>query len=241
MSFAYPAPPGRPGPSRRPLNGATWTASWGPSGPVPCGATAIRPSGISSRNREAGLIKGWPHADRMIARDRYNRSRARVMPTYASRRSSASSVGSPSARMCGKTPSSQPVQNTTGNSRPFAVCKVISVTTPSSESGHRVGVGHQRHPFEECRQGGPDSDRRRRPRPLGVCARPRRMLGELPGHRDQFRQVVQPAGGPAGRRWPRTRRGSRSFEHRFEDVGTSAPSATIGATRRAAPRTRRSR
>ena len=39
------------------------------------------------------------------------------------------------ARMCGNTPSSQPVRNTTGNSRPFAVCRVISVTMPASSSG----------------------------------------------------------------------------------------------------------
>src|SRR5665648_1010894 len=32
--------------------------------------------------------------------------------------------------MCGKVPSSQPVTKTTGNSRPFAVCSVIRVTTP---------------------------------------------------------------------------------------------------------------
>ena len=51
------------------------------------------------------------------------------MPTYARRRSS-SSFGSPRERRCGKTPSSMPVRNTTGNSRPLAVCRVISVTTP---------------------------------------------------------------------------------------------------------------
>src|SRR5665648_1096601 len=34
--------------------------------------------------------------------------------------------------MCGKVPSSQPVTKTTGNSRPFAVCRVIRVTTPVS-------------------------------------------------------------------------------------------------------------
>ena len=47
------------------------------------------------------------------------------MPTYASRRSSSSSFGSASARRCGKTPSSSPVRNTTGNSRPLAVWRVI--------------------------------------------------------------------------------------------------------------------
>src|SRR3954454_17268897 len=95
---------------------------------------STRSGGNSSRNREAGFIDGWPHAERVIARETYRRFLARVIATYASRRSSASSVGSPSARMCGKTPSSQPVQNTTGYSRPFAVCTVISVTTPAPPS-----------------------------------------------------------------------------------------------------------
>ena len=36
--------------------------------------------------------------------------------------------GSPRERKCGKTPSSRPVRNTTGNSSPFAVCSVIRVT-----------------------------------------------------------------------------------------------------------------
>src|SRR6476469_652955 len=100
---------------------------------------SISSAGISSRKREGGLVIGWPHADRTIARDRYRCRWARVMPTYASRRSSASSVGSPSARMCGKMPSSQPVQNTTGYSRPFAVCNVISVTTPVAFSSSPSG------------------------------------------------------------------------------------------------------
>ncbi len=37
--------------------------------------------------------------------------------------------------MCGNMPSSQPVTNTTGNSRPLAVCSVIIVTTPAPCSG----------------------------------------------------------------------------------------------------------
>ena len=56
---------------------------------------------------------------------------ARVMPTYASRRSSSTSPSS-SARECGNTPSSIPMMNTIGNSRPLALCIVISVTRPSS-------------------------------------------------------------------------------------------------------------
>ena len=93
--------------------------------------------GNSSRNRDAGLYDGEPQALRITARETYSRSCARVIPTYASRRSSSSSVGSPSDRRCGKTPSSRPVRNTTGNSRPLAVCNVIKVTTPpwSTPSG----------------------------------------------------------------------------------------------------------
>ncbi len=42
-----------------------------------------------------------------------------------------------SERWCGNTSSSSPVRNTTGNSRPLAVCRVIIVTRPpwSSPSG----------------------------------------------------------------------------------------------------------
>ena len=39
-----------------------------------------------------------------------------------------------SARVCGKTPSSRPVRNTIGNSRPLAACIVISVTNDASGS-----------------------------------------------------------------------------------------------------------
>ena len=46
--------------------------------------------------------------------------------------------------MCGNTPSSMPVRNTTGNSRPLAVCNVISVTAlwslPSSLSAASVSM-----------------------------------------------------------------------------------------------------
>jgi hypothetical protein len=108
----------------------------GPRAPVRFHSRCV--SGISSRKRDGGLYEGCPHALRIDDRVRYSRSRARVMPTYASRRSSSSSLVWPRARMCGKTPSSMPVRNTTGNSRPLAVWRVISVITPdpsSSSSG----------------------------------------------------------------------------------------------------------
>ena len=51
--------------------------------------------------------------------------------------------------MCGKTPSSRPVRNTTGNSRPFALCSVIIVTTSPSGVGEDVDLGDQRRALEE--------------------------------------------------------------------------------------------
>ena len=54
--------------------------------------------------------------------------------------------------MCGNTPSSMPVRNTTGNSSPFAVCSVISVTALCSAASLGIGgvqVGDQRDRLEE--------------------------------------------------------------------------------------------
>src|SRR3954454_16844947 len=39
---------------------------------------STRSAGISSRNRDGGLVMGWPHAERTIALDRYRRRWARV-------------------------------------------------------------------------------------------------------------------------------------------------------------------
>jgi len=50
---------------------------------------SITPSGISSKNREAGLYVGDPHEDLYSAREIYSRFSARVSPTYARRRSSS--------------------------------------------------------------------------------------------------------------------------------------------------------
>ena len=84
-------------------------------------------------------------------------------------------------RRCGKTPSSRPVRNTTGNSRPFAVCSVISVTTPSasaSASGIWSASATSDDPLEEVRE-------RRR---SGVPA----CLGELAGHAPELLEVLDP-------------------------------------------------
>ncbi len=46
--------------------------------------------------------------------------------------------------MCGNTPSSIPVRKTTGNSRPFALCRVISVTWLDSPSKRSRSVYNAR-------------------------------------------------------------------------------------------------
>ena len=88
--------------------------------------------GISSRNWLGIISLACPHCARTAARVTYKRRLARVMPTYARRRSSESSSASSIARECGNVPCSMPVRNTTGYSRPLAVCRVISVTLPES-------------------------------------------------------------------------------------------------------------
>ena len=89
-------------------------------------------SGISSRNWLGIMSLACPHWARTAARVTYSRRFARVMPTYARRRSSDSSLVSSMARWCGNVPCSIPVRNTYGYSKPLAVCKVIIVTLPES-------------------------------------------------------------------------------------------------------------
>lgn len=62
---------------------------------------------------------------------RSSSSRARVIPTYRSRRSSSTSAGRPCVSS-GKIPALTPATNTAGNSSPFAPCSVISLTAPDS-------------------------------------------------------------------------------------------------------------
>ena len=104
--------------------------------------------------------------------------------------------------MCGKTPSSRPVRKTTGNSRPLAVCSVISVTTPPVPVGvgDLVGVGHQRDPLEEV------GDRAVR---VGLL--------ELARDRDELLRGSRRGSRPAGPRRPAARRGS--------PTGTGSPRA----------------
>ena len=95
-----------------------------------------------------------------------------------------------------------PVRNTTGNSRPLAVCSVISVTTPSPLSGLRspggttpsaagdlVGVGDERDLLEELTAGPRRAARRPRSPSLGRQAR-RQALLELGRHRLQLAEVL---------------------------------------------------
>ena len=64
--------------------------------------------------------------------------RARVMATYARRRSSSMPAASPTLFMWGNSVSSMPATNTQSNSRPFDECTVIMVTAwPSSATVSR--------------------------------------------------------------------------------------------------------
>ena len=100
--------------------------------------------------------------------------------------------------MCGKIPSSSPVRNTTGNSRPFAVCSVISVTE-RVVAVSLVHVGDERDRLEErlhagqaraaARVGLVDAgDRDERGRVAGVEVRV-----ELAGDADELGQVLDAA------------------------------------------------
>ena len=67
-----------------------------------------------------------------------------------------------STAMCGNTPSSRPVRNTTGNSRPFALCSVINVTTSSASASRSVSeISDVRSRKSASRAGAPSSSRPR--------------------------------------------------------------------------------
>ena len=112
--------------------------------------------------------------------------------------------------MCGKTPSSMPVRNTTGNSRPLAVCRVMSVMTPVDSVvvvGDLVGVGDQRDPLQELGER------------TGFLLAP--LLFELQGHSREFLEVLD-AGlvlGVGGRLQLGEVAGA--FQYRFQDDGGS--------------------
>ena len=93
--------------------------------------------------------------------------------------------------MCGKTPSSSPVRKTTGNSSPFAVCSVISVTTPVS-SPSWSGI------WSESATSATRSRNSGTPGAAGVRSAGSadgggdRLVGELAGHRDELGEVLDP-------------------------------------------------
>ena len=82
-------------------------------------------SASSSSSGSSVRKRGWPRRPRRPPRGRcrawtrYRRSLARVMPTYARRRSSSSSRSSSSARLCGSRPSSRPTMKTIGTRAPW--------------------------------------------------------------------------------------------------------------------------
>ena len=121
-----------------------------------------------------GCTRAGRRATRAIACVSVSFSIARVMPTYASRRSSSISLSS-IERECGKIPSSIPIRNTARNSSPFALWIVISVTSDSLV-GERVLVGDERDLLQERRQ--------RRLLPLGA---------ELARDADELLEVLDPA------------------------------------------------
>ena len=119
--------------------------------------------------------------------------RARVMATYARRRSSSSSSRSPgSTPLYGNISSSIPVRSTCSNSSPFAPCTVISVTRPPVL--HRVDVADQRHPLEEPRERSAPRPPPR-PRPRSPASSPRAPGGSRRARRPR---PCPPSSGPRG-------------------------------------------
>ena len=120
--------------------------------------------------------------------------------------------GSPASACAGRSPSSIPIRNTTGNSRPLAECSVISTTRRCRRrSSSLVGVGHEADLLEELldrlevagvtRPARPGS--RAGPRPRST-ARPRARRGS------RIRRAPSRAGRPGPRR-PRCRASSMSL------------------------------
>src|SRR6185503_464039 len=102
---AVPRPRGRPNRVVPRAPNARSRSTSRPAAPVDRSGPIISSAGISSRNREGSDAWPIPHVARRQAWDRYSRRMARVIPTYARRRSSSSSFSSSSARLCGNTPS----------------------------------------------------------------------------------------------------------------------------------------
>ena len=123
------------------ISGCVWRAADFPyslfSNPFFRSSVSRRFSGISLINREGAFICVEPKIMRVSADMSHAFCLARVSPTYINRRSSSSSAGESALRECGKIPSSSPTRKTKGNSRPLALCMVMSCTAfslPSSAS-----------------------------------------------------------------------------------------------------------
>ena len=170
-------------------------------------------AGISSRNRDGGLYCVEPNRLRLQAWVMYSRSRARVMPTYASRRSSSSSSGSVSARTVREDALLDADEEHDGELEPLGrVQRHQHDLVLDLAVGQVVGVGDQRHLLEELvdlRELACRADQlaevlqpsRRLDRVFGL------QLGQVAGALERgLQQVARPdaaaldlAGGPLGR------------------------------------------
>ena len=96
--------------------------------------------------------------------------------------------------MCGKTPSSMPVRNTTGNSSPFAVCRVISVTTPACSSSGSSGIWSvsATSATRSRKSGRPGATVPASTSDGSADGPATRVVGELAGHGDELGEVLDP-------------------------------------------------
>ena len=126
----------------------------------------------------------------------------------------------------GRSPSSAPTRNTTGNSRPLAECSVISTTWSSTSPSEVVRVGDQRRPARGTRRPGSNSPRRadELAEVLDAARRLDRVLGLQLGH------VARPLEG-------RLRAGRPARPVRPRPCGR--PAMSISTTNDSMPRTRR--
>ena len=113
--------------------------------------------------------------------------------------------------MCGKVPSSMPVRKTTGNSRPLAVCSVISVTTPRPclAPPSLSGISSASATSETC------SRKSSRLTTSPVSAR----LVELAGDGDELGEVLDPGLVLRVVAGPQLGEVAGLLEHRLEQVG----------------------
>ena len=97
------------------------------AGPLPRAEELATESGRSPSRKREGFRLARPPGVRAVDQDRNRCSRARVIPTYSSRRSSSTASGV-SAKEIGMSPSLSPTRNTASHSRPLAACSEARVT-----------------------------------------------------------------------------------------------------------------